>query len=89
MIFVFATLTYRPPSFPPQGDIFNLLLTPISDVKEVLNPDNSTTTRVHFEQWQMDYIYAQHDGHFTRDCSSYHDDCPYSIFQVQISSNSF
>ncbi len=67
-------------NFLLQGDIFNLLLTPISDVKEVLNPDNST--KVSFEKWQMDYMWAQYNGHFNRDCSKYDDDCPFSIFQV-------
>ena len=31
-----------------------------------------------------DYILAQKDGYFGRDCSRYHHDCPASLFSVSL-----
>ena len=43
--------------------------------------DNTTTL---FEDWQLDYLMAQHDGHFKHDCSKYNSKCPISIFETSL-----
>ena len=43
--------------------------------------DNSTTSSM-FDEWQLDYLKAQHDGHFKNDCSNFEQKCPFSIFET-------
>jgi hypothetical protein len=35
-----------------------------------------------YEDWQFDYLKAQHDGHFKKDCSEYQKHCPFSLFET-------